>query len=79
MKTIREVLALAAVAVLVCATRPQSARAATYNPCPTFPAGSTITEPENLFSHNGVLRISLSYETGVDENGNATFCYLDCP
>jgi FtsP/CotA-like multicopper oxidase with cupredoxin domain len=50
--------------------------AQTANPCPRFPVGSVVTEPEDLFSQNGELRVSLSYQTGVDENGNTTFCYL---
>lgn len=75
MKTL-QILIIAAAATLVCAVPLQNAGAQGGNPCPTFPAGSTITEPENLSSHNGVLRVNLSYETGVDQNGNTTFCYM---
>jgi FtsP/CotA-like multicopper oxidase with cupredoxin domain len=41
-----------------------------------FPAGSTLIEPENLFSKNGVLRVSFAYRTGVDQYGNTQFCYV---
>ncbi|HTW87112.1 MAG TPA: multicopper oxidase domain-containing protein [Candidatus Binataceae bacterium] len=75
MKTL-QILIFAAAGTLLCAVPLQNAGAQSGNPCPTFPAGSTITEPENLSSHNRVLRVNLSYETGVDQNGNATFCYL---
>lgn len=44
--------------------------------CPRFAAGSVITQPEDLFSHNGVLTVTLSYETTVDGNGNTLFCYM---
>lgn len=45
--------------------------------CPRFPAGSTITPPEDLFSRNGLLRVELTYETSTDENGNTLFCFVN--
>ena len=44
--------------------------------CPRFPAGSSITQPQDLFSEHGVLRVSLTYETTVDQNGNTLFCFM---
>src|ERR1700722_15759602 len=44
--------------------------------CPPFPAGSSITQPQDLFSEHGVLRVNLTYETTVDQNGNALFCFM---
>src|SRR5271170_3455000 len=44
--------------------------------CQRFPSGSTVSEPEDLFSHKGVLKVSLTYETSVDDNGNTLFCYV---
>jgi FtsP/CotA-like multicopper oxidase with cupredoxin domain len=44
--------------------------------CPRFPVGSTITEPPNLFSKNGVLKVNFKYLTTVDENGNTLFCFI---
>lgn len=46
-------------------------------PCPRFAPGSTIVEPENLYSRNGVLTVDFSYQTRVDENGNRLFCFID--
>jgi hypothetical protein len=37
------------------------------NPCPLFKAGSILTQPPDLFSHNGTLKVSLDYQTIVDE------------
>ncbi len=45
--------------------------------CPRFAAGSTITAPEDLFSRNGVLRVSFTYETATDENGNTLYCFVN--
>ena len=44
--------------------------------CPRFPAGSSITQPQDLFSEHGVLRINFSYETTVDQYGNTLFCFM---
>jgi FtsP/CotA-like multicopper oxidase with cupredoxin domain len=43
--------------------------------CARFAAGSTVTDPANLFSHNGTLRVSLSYNTGTDRDGRTLFCF----
>jgi FtsP/CotA-like multicopper oxidase with cupredoxin domain len=44
-------------------------------PCPRFPAGSTISQPADLFSQNGVLLVNLTYQTMVDQNGLTRFCF----
>jgi FtsP/CotA-like multicopper oxidase with cupredoxin domain len=44
--------------------------------CPRYPAGSAISAPQDLFSQNGVLRVSLTYRTTVDQNGNTLFCFM---
>jgi FtsP/CotA-like multicopper oxidase with cupredoxin domain len=46
------------------------------NVCPRFPAGSAVTAPPDLFSENGVLKVSLTYETTVDGYGNTLFCFM---
>lgn len=38
--------------------------------------GSTVAEPEDLRSTNGVLRAELHYRTLVDEGGHARYCYV---
>jgi FtsP/CotA-like multicopper oxidase with cupredoxin domain len=44
--------------------------------CPRPAPGSVVTQPEDLFSHKGVLNVTLNYETTVDDNGNTLFCYM---
>jgi FtsP/CotA-like multicopper oxidase with cupredoxin domain len=39
-------------------------------------AGSTVREPEDLRSTNGVLKAKLEYRKIVDEEGHARYCYL---
>jgi len=51
------------------------ANAQNGQPCPRFAAGSTIVEPQDRFSSNGVLRLNLTYQTRVDSNGNTLYCF----
>ncbi len=44
--------------------------------CPRPPAGSTVLEPKDLRSRNGVLRVDLTYRGFVDANGSARYCYV---
>jgi FtsP/CotA-like multicopper oxidase with cupredoxin domain len=62
-----------AIAFLLGATATASAQG---NGCFRLPVGSTVPEPEDLFSRNGVLRVNFFYETSTDENGNRLFCYV---
>src|SRR5215471_18581151 len=39
------------------------------NPCQRFKAGSVIQQPPALFSQNGVLNVSFSYQTTTDSFG----------
>jgi FtsP/CotA-like multicopper oxidase with cupredoxin domain len=55
----------------------QSAFAQTEQPCPRYAAGSTIVEPEDLFSSRGVLRLNLTYMTRVDADGNTLYCFMN--
>jgi FtsP/CotA-like multicopper oxidase with cupredoxin domain len=45
-------------------------------PCSRFPAGSAITAPQDLFSERSVLRVDLTYQTTVDQNGNTLYCFM---
>ena len=45
-------------------------------PCGRFPAGSTVSEPENLYSKNGVLEVEFTYQTRV-LSGKAYYCFLN--
>ncbi len=68
------VLKFAAVAIALFVVH-SSGFAQASNPCPRFPAGSSITAPEDLFSESGVLTVDLTYQTTVDQNGNTLFCF----
>jgi FtsP/CotA-like multicopper oxidase with cupredoxin domain len=45
-------------------------------PCPRYEAGSSLVEPKDLFSSHGVLQVSFTYETRVDQYGNTLYCYM---
>lgn len=45
------------------------------NPCPRFPTGSVVPEAPNLFSHDGVLIVNLSYTTTTDSAGRTLYCF----
>lgn len=44
--------------------------------CPRFAPGSTLTEPVDLRSANGVLRVALKFRNSRDENGLMRYCYI---
>jgi FtsP/CotA-like multicopper oxidase with cupredoxin domain len=46
------------------------------SPCPRFPVGSSVTQPQDLFSEHGLLRVNFNYATTVDQNGNTLFCFV---
>jgi FtsP/CotA-like multicopper oxidase with cupredoxin domain len=52
------------------------AQASRSEACPRPPVGSAITEPEDLRSHDGVLKVDLTFKKSVDASGNARFCYV---
>jgi FtsP/CotA-like multicopper oxidase with cupredoxin domain len=66
--------------LVVCSTVGSSgalAQSAGSEACPQRPAaGSSVGEPEDLRSHNGVLRVDLTYRNSVDANGQTRYCYL---
>lgn len=45
-------------------------------PCPRYSAGSTIVEPEDLYSSHGVLQVNLTYLTRTDSAGNTLYCFV---
>ena len=45
--------------------------------CPRYAPGSPVVEPANLYSSNGVLRVHLTYETRMSEDGNRLYCFMD--
>ena len=63
----------------------QTTSAASANPAPVppvaqacqrFPAGSVVQQPPALFSKNGVLNVSFSYQTNTDKFGRQLFCFI---
>lgn len=62
-------LALAFILTPFCALAGQT------DPCPRPAQGSVITDPPDLYSHNGVLKVTLNYFTTVDKWGRTLFCY----
>jgi len=44
--------------------------------CPRPLAGSTVSEPQDLRSENGTLRVDFTYRNFVDARGQTRFCYL---
>jgi len=47
------------------------------NICPRPQLGSTVEEPEDLRSQNGVLEVELTASDAADANGSARYCYTD--
>lgn len=45
--------------------------------CQRYPAGSTISNPVNLYSQNGTLTVNFSYQTAKDSQGRTTYCFVD--
>jgi FtsP/CotA-like multicopper oxidase with cupredoxin domain len=46
------------------------------NACARFTAGSIVQDPPALFSHNGKLKVNLSYQTTTDTDGRTLFCFM---
>ena len=44
--------------------------------CPRPAVGSVVPEPDDLRSHNGVLKVDLRYVNFVDAGGHMRYCYL---
>src|SRR6202050_3432705 len=54
---------------------PCCALAGQSDPCPRPSQGSVITDPPDLYSQNGLLKVTLNYYTTVDQWGRTLFCY----
>jgi FtsP/CotA-like multicopper oxidase with cupredoxin domain len=46
------------------------------NACQRFAPGSVVQEPPALFSQNGVLNVSFSYQTTTDPFGRQLYCFM---
>lgn len=49
----------------------------TQDICERFPQGSFVTEPENLYSTNGVLEVNFTYQTREDDFGKILYCFIN--
>jgi hypothetical protein len=45
------------------------------HPCPRFPAGNTVRNPPNTYSHDGTPTVDLSYNTFIDADGRSLYCF----
>ena len=52
------------------------ALAQTPPPCSRPATGSIVTEPDNLFSSNGVLSLAFNYFTQTDSDGRSLYCFV---
>ena len=57
--------------------KPLSAQPPAYRVCPRPLIGSTVEEPEDLRSQNGVLEAELTISDAPDPNGGTRYCYTD--
>jgi FtsP/CotA-like multicopper oxidase with cupredoxin domain len=46
-------------------------------PCPRPVPGSTVTDPEDLRSHNGLLKVELTVHDSKQGDGSTRYCYTD--
>ena len=69
------VAAIAQTAATSSATNPTPV-APVANPCQRFAAGSIVQQPPALFSKNGVLNVSFSYQTTTDPVGRQLYCFM---
>jgi FtsP/CotA-like multicopper oxidase with cupredoxin domain len=77
MGTGRKWLSFAGFAVLYLAKPPQlRAQESAQNVCPRPQPGSTIQEPKDLRSHEGVLEVELAIRNAVDTSGSVRYCYV---
>jgi len=45
--------------------------------CPRGAVGSSVIEPADLRSQNGILRVAFTYRNALDASGRMLFCYID--
>lgn len=45
--------------------------------CPRPPVGSTVGEPQDLHSQNGVLELTLTIRNSIADDGSTRYCYID--
>ncbi len=63
----------------LCLSQPHSLLHAQSTPevCPRPLPGSVVTDPQDLRSHNGVLKVELTVHNAKQSDGSTRYCYLD--
>src|SRR5271170_3704991 len=46
-------------------------------PCPRPAPGSAVIEPQDLRSHDGVLKVELTVRNSRQSDGSTRYCYVD--
>ena len=54
-----------------------SANASTQQACQREPQGGAATQPADLRSEHGVLKVTLNFRNSLDSNGHMRYCYVD--
>src|SRR5208282_4584728 len=62
-------------AMILIGARGSTPALAQNNPCPRPLPGSIVSNPPDLFSHNGVLQVDFSYNTTTDSYGRTLYCF----
>src|SRR5271155_4655867 len=62
---------------LVHAHAPLCAQESPNASCPRPSPGAAVPEPEDLRSHNGVLKVDLTVRNFAEPDGAKRFCYFD--
>jgi FtsP/CotA-like multicopper oxidase with cupredoxin domain len=76
MKTASRWRWLLAIAAFACVPVHAGAQTVAPDKCPRPTAGSTVAEPQDLRSRNGVLSVELTYHRSADANGGMRYCYI---
>lgn len=53
-----------------------SAQVAAGISCWRAAEGSTVSQPANLYSQNGILKVELAFRSDLDTNGQTRYCYV---
>jgi FtsP/CotA-like multicopper oxidase with cupredoxin domain len=79
MQSFRILILVASVFCCVPGSSPaqSSAPSSTGEVCPRPTIGSVVSEPEDLHSHDGVLRVDLTVHNYATPDGSARYCYID--
>lgn len=69
------VTCVACLCIALSSTRARAQEAG--NECPRPQPASTVLEPQDLRSNNGVLRVDFAVHDAVESDGSVRYCYID--